>query len=95
MHMQVCSICCPIMITTLHLKLPRKLSKKHLYRTQTSSHIPTAFPRVYKVNSNASTVLPVVVSALVHSNSQGSKLLMQIESELPSCTITSPTVGKH
>ncbi len=41
------------MITTLQLKLSRKLSKKHLYKTQTSIHILTAFPRIYKVSSHA------------------------------------------
>ena len=54
MHIQVSSICCP-MTTTLQLKLPRKLSKKHLYRAQTSIHIPTAFLRIYEVDINASS----------------------------------------
>ncbi len=54
MHIQVSSICCP-MTTTLQLKLPRKLSKKHLYRAQTSIQIPTAFLRIYEVDVNASS----------------------------------------
>ena len=88
MHIQVSSICCP-MTTTLQLKLPRKLSKKHLYRAQTIS--------IYRLLSSGSTrwilMLQVpqcmIISALLHSNSQGSKPLMQTESESSSCTATS------